>query len=94
MLKIENGTLVPYEFPDRDYKEELPVDAVEPQKPQAPKDWLGGSEKGEKKGEVAMNLMIADRQVYRTYFGSFGRTHLIIFFVLGLAFAFTLRFPG
>ncbi|KAI3332296.1 putative ATP-binding cassette transporter [Xylariaceae sp. AK1471] len=94
VLKIENGCLVPYKFPDFDYKGEQPADSIEVQQAQAPRDALLQSEKGEKKAQTAEKLLIADRQVYRAYFGSIGRTHLTIFFTFGVAFAFTLRFPA
>ena len=49
----------------------------------------------EKKKEMtAQKLMVSDRQVYRTYFGSIGPTHMTLFLVFGVIFAFTLRFPG
>lgn len=38
--------------------------------------------------------LVLDREVYRTYFGTISRTDLILFFVLGLIFAFSLKFPG
>lgn len=37
---------------------------------------------------------ISDREVYRTYFQSIGRTHMIIFIICGILFGFTLKFPG
>ncbi|KAI1425294.1 putative ATP-binding cassette transporter [Xylaria sp. FL1777] len=93
IFSIEDGSLVPYRFPDPDYKgQQLPDYA---QKPEVPSVGLGRLEKEEKKDvKTRQKLMIADRQVYRTYFASIGRTHLVIFFTFGVAFAFTLRFPA
>lgn len=90
--------MVPYRFPDPDAKgDQRPDDA---QRPEVLSSGLDGSEKEEKekkkKNRVkpSQKLLIADRQVYRIYFGSIGPTHLVIFFAFGVAFAFTLRFPG
>ncbi|KAI1128256.1 putative ATP-binding cassette transporter [Nemania abortiva] len=95
VLRIENGSLVLYRFPDSDYKEdEQPDSSTEAQKPEVSSGALSPPQKTEKKPKAAQKLMIADRQVYRTYFGSIGATHLIVFLVFGVAFAFTLRFPG
>ncbi|KAI0536463.1 putative ATP-binding cassette transporter [Xylaria digitata] len=99
VLRIEDQNLVPYRFPDSDYKgDELPDNSTEAQRPEDPGGDLGLPGKNEKEREkevkTVQKLMIADRQVYRTYFGSIGRTHLVIFFAFGVAFAFTLRFPA
>ncbi|TGJ80985.1 hypothetical protein E0Z10_g7773 [Xylaria hypoxylon] len=97
VLKIEDQNLVPYTFPDSEYKDDqLPGNSTEAQRPEASGGDLHRTEKDGKEKEVktAQKLMIADRQVYRTYFGSIGRTHLAIFFAFGAAFAFTLRFPA
>ncbi|KAF2973471.1 hypothetical protein GQX73_g11 [Xylaria multiplex] len=101
VLRIEDGNLVLYRFPDSDYKgDELPENSTEAQGPEAPGGGLSGLGKDgkemekEKEAKTVQKLMIADRQVYRTYFGSIGRTHLLIFFAFGVAFAFTLRFPA
>ncbi|KAI3332644.1 putative ATP-binding cassette transporter [Ustulina deusta] len=98
VLRIESGNLVPYRFPDPDAKgDQRPDDA---QRPEVLSSGLDGSEKEEKekkkKNRVkpSQKLLIADRQVYRIYFGSIGPTHLVIFFAFGVAFAFTLRFPA
>ncbi|KAF4633368.1 hypothetical protein G7Y89_g4751 [Cudoniella acicularis] len=37
-------------------------------------------------------IHITDRAVYQTYFSAIGRTNMIIFFIWGCAFAFTLKF--
>ncbi|KAI0109485.1 putative ATP-binding cassette transporter [Nemania sp. FL0031] len=95
VLKIENSSLVPYKFQDSDYNEDEQLDSSsESQKLEVSKGGPGSAQKTEKKPKAADKLMIADRQVYRTYFGSIGRTHLFIFLAFGVAFAFTLRFPG
>ncbi|KAI0187341.1 putative ATP-binding cassette transporter [Xylaria flabelliformis] len=93
VLKIENGNLIPYQFSDSDPKREHHSDAVESQKGEVPGESSDPSEKAGKKIGTAQKL-IADRQVYRTYFGSIGPTHLSIFVAFGVAFAFTLRFPA
>ncbi|RYC61385.1 hypothetical protein CHU98_g4815 [Xylaria longipes] len=93
VLEIENGDLVPYRFPDSDSKEGQHPDSVESQKSEVLSDNFNLPEKAGKKISTAPKL-IADRQVYRTYFGSIGRTHLGIFVAFGVAFAFTLRFPA
>ncbi|KAI0433473.1 putative ATP-binding cassette transporter [Xylaria sp. FL1042] len=97
VISIEDGNLVPYKFPEPDYKgDQLPDDAQRPELPSNPSSaGINLPEKEEKKKvKTVQKLMIADRQVYRTYFGSIGRTHLAIFFTFGVAFAFTLRFPA
>ncbi|KAI0415678.1 putative ATP-binding cassette transporter [Xylaria grammica] len=97
ILRIEDQNLIPYRFPDSGYKgDQLPDKSIEAQRLGAPSGSPDRSDKGEKEKEVkaARKLMIADRQVYRTYFGSIGQTHLAIFFAFGVAFAFTLRFPA
>ncbi|KAI1275205.1 putative ATP-binding cassette transporter [Xylaria sp. FL0933] len=96
VFSIEDGKLVPHKFPEPDYKgDQLPEDAQRPEVPSAGDTGLLDEEKEEKKKvKQARKLMIADRQVYRTYLGSIGRTHLAIFFACGIAFAFTLRFPA
>ncbi|KAJ2985210.1 hypothetical protein NUW58_g5655 [Xylaria curta] len=92
VLRIENRNLVPYSFPGPDHKGgQLPDSAVEAEIPEPPANSLGPSEKAKKKAKPSQ---ITDRQVYRTYFGSIGQTHLAIFFAFGVAFAFTLRFPS
>lgn len=97
VLKIEDGSLVPYRFPKFNYEEDQNQQAdspIEAQKPEVSSRSLDKSEKTEKKAGARQKLMIADRQVYRTYFNSIGRAHLVLFFAFGVAFAFTLRFPG
>ncbi|KAI0459697.1 putative ATP-binding cassette transporter [Xylaria acuta] len=94
VLKIENGNLAPYKFPDSDFKGDQPPDSIESQTPEAPSDSFNPSEKARENIKTSQKSMIADRQVYRTYFGSIGRTHLGIFLAFGVAFAFTLRFPA
>ncbi|KAI8630570.1 putative ATP-binding cassette transporter [Xylariaceae sp. FL1651] len=95
ILAIQDGSLIPYEFPESDLKGEQSPDSLdEVQIPQGPKNVLSEPKQGERKVKVAQKLMIADHQVYRTYFGSIGRTHMMIFFAFGIAFAFTLRFPA
>ncbi len=37
---------------------------------------------------------VTDLAVYRTYFNSIGPTHMVFFILGGIAFAFTLKFPG
>ncbi|KAI1736568.1 putative ATP-binding cassette transporter [Xylaria scruposa] len=93
VLKIENGSLVPYRFPDSNPKGEHLPDSVESQKDEVLGDSFDPPEKAGKRIETSEKL-IADRQVYRTYFGSIGPTHLSIFVAFGVAFAFTLRFPA
>ncbi|KAI0444796.1 putative ATP-binding cassette transporter [Xylaria telfairii] len=94
VLKIENSNLIPYRFPDSDLKGEQASDSVESEKPDVSSDSLNPAEKARKKTKTPQQLMITDRQVYRTYFGSIGPTHLGIFLAFSVAFAFTLRFPA
>ncbi|KAJ3553202.1 hypothetical protein NPX13_g10939 [Xylaria arbuscula] len=93
VLTIEDGNLVPYKFPDAGYTSSMAPDSA--QEIEVPRGDLKGSGKmGKKKEPTAQKLMVADRQVYRTYFGSIGPTHVTIFLVFGVIFAFTLRFPA
>ncbi|KAI1152199.1 putative ATP-binding cassette transporter [Nemania diffusa] len=98
VLRIENNSLVPYTFPESpdspDYPEDQKLDTAEAQRSEARSGSSSPPDKTEKKDKAAQKLMITDRQVYSTYFGSIGRTHLAIFLACGIAFAFTLRFPG
>ncbi|KAI0404995.1 putative ATP-binding cassette transporter [Xylaria palmicola] len=96
VLKIEAGNLVPYKFPDPDRRDDDqgPEASTEAQALGVPGSNLSRPEKTGRGPEAVQKPTIADRQVYRTYFGSIGRVNLAIFFALGVIFAFTIRFPA
>ncbi|KAI1116845.1 putative ATP-binding cassette transporter [Nemania sp. NC0429] len=111
VLRIEDGSLVPYRFPQSEKYEgeegqqrtDSPTEAQKEPEVEVSGRSLDRSEKSQEEEEKKkkadattqkQKLMIADRQVYRTYFGSIGRAHLAIFLAFGVAFAFTVRFPG
>ncbi|KAI0506235.1 putative ATP-binding cassette transporter [Xylaria bambusicola] len=97
VVAIEDGSLVPYTFPEPDHKvDQVPDPAQETKAPSGDPKGLekGNAEKERGKKKTVPTVIVGDRQVYRTYFGSFGATHVTIFFAISIIFAFTLRFPA
>lgn len=37
---------------------------------------------------------LSDKAVYQTYFSAIGQANMLIFFILGAVFAFTMKFPS
>src|SRR4051794_18978183 len=93
MLRLSDGTLLPYRFPSQTQAKQDTDPAVKQHSAESESEKMTGRSE-DQDIDHADPSSISDREVYRVYFQAIGRFHTAIFVVNNMAFAFMYRFPG
>lgn len=89
LFKIDDGRLHSCEVPENPARRENGTVNGESSDPKPGIPFNGGDRQ-----ELKTAARMADKAVYRTYFGSIGPANMAIFFILAIAFSFCIKFPG